>query len=286
MKRLLVNADDFGLCRSVSDGIIQAHRQGIVTSTSIMAGGADFDHAVQQARECPGLGVGVHLTLVEERPVCPADKIRSLVQNDGKLPRNYTALLSGVALGRIRLREIEAEMRAQVEKCLRAGLKPTHLDSHQHVHALPSILRIVLKMAADYSIPGIRLPRDTRRRASGSSNSGSLAKSVLCLLASFDARAFPLDRFSLCDRTAGIFDSGNLSEDRLLKILQRLTDGDTELVCHPGSEEGSAMARYAHWGYHWRTELTALTCGPVREAIKTLGITLIGYRDLAANVPL
>ena len=284
MKRLLVNADDFGLCRSVTDGIIEAHRRGIVTSTSIMAGGADFDYAMQQARECPGLGVGVHLTLVEELPVCAADQIRSLAQGDGRLPRNYAALLSGVALGRIRLAEIEAELRAQVEKCLRAGLTPTHLDSHQHVHALPAILRIVLKIAAEYSIPGIRLPRDARGRASGARNGGTLTKSLLCLLASFDARAFPLDRFSICDRMAGIFDSGSLSEDRLVKILERLTEGDTELVCHPGTEEGPAMERYAHWKYHWRTELAALTSEGVRAMLQERKIVLIGYRDLHAKV--
>ncbi len=285
MKRLLVNADDFGLCQGVTDGIIQAHRQGIVTSTSIMAGGGDFNHAVQQAGECPGLGVGVHLTLVEEQPVCAASQIPSLVQGDGRLPRNYAALLSGVALGRIPLREVEAELRAQVEKCLRAGLSPTHLDSHQHVHALPSILHIVLKIARDYGIPGIRMPRDARGRASGASNNGSLAKSLLCLLARYDARAFPMGPFSICDRAAGIFDSGNLSEDRLLKLLHRLMDGDTELVCHPGREGGSTMARYAHWDYHWQTELAALTCVPVRETIKKLGIALIGYRDLTPKAP-
>ena len=285
MKRLLVNADDFALCRGVTDGIMEAHCRGIVTSTSIIAGGADFDRAVQQARAYPGLGVGVHLTLVEEQPVCDSRQIGTLVQDDGRLPKNYAALLSGVALRRIRLADIETELRAQVAKCVRAGLTPTHLDSHQHVHALPSILRVVLKIAADYGIPGIRLPRDAPGRGSGIGSGGTLAKSLLCLLARYDAWALPVGRFSTCDRAAGIYDSGNLSEDRLLRILDRITDGDTELVCHPGREEGSSMARYAHWDYHWRTELAALTSGPVRAMLQARNIVLIGYGDLCATDP-
>ena len=282
MKRLLVNADDFALCRGVTDGIIEAHCRGIVTSTSILAGGMDFDRAVEQARACPGLGVGVHLTLVEEQPVCDSRRIGSLVQEDGRLPRNYRALLSGVALRRIRLADIETELRAQVEKCVRAGLTPTHLDSHQHVHALPAILRLVLAIADDYRIPGIRLPRDAPTRASGMRSGAAVAKSLLCLLARYDARAFPIGRFATCDQAAGIYDSGNLSEDRLLRILERLTEGDTELICHPGREEGSGMERYARWNYHWRTELAALLSRPVRQMIEKRNIVLIGYRDLGA----
>ena len=280
MKRLLVNADDFALRAGVTDGIIEAHRQGIVTSTSIIAAGADFEHAAEQARACTGLDVGVHLTLVEENPVSDPRRIASLVQDDGRLPRNYAALLAGVALRRIRLSDIETELRAQVEKCVRAGLTPTHLDSHQHVHALPAILRLVLAIAADYGIRGIRLPRDAPSRASGMTNGATLAKSLLCLLARYDARAFPIGRFSTCDRAAGIYDSGNLSEDRLLRILDRITDGNTELVCHPGREEGSGLERYAHWNYHWQTELAALTSRPVRQMLERRNIVLIGYRDL------
>ena len=282
MKRLLVNADDFALCRGVTDGIIETHRRGIVTSTSIIAGGADFEHAVKRARACPGLDVGVHLTLIEERPVSDLRYIRSLLGDDGRLPGNYAALLSGIALGRIRLADIDKEMRAQVEKCVRAGLTPTHLDSHQHVHAFPAIMRLVLDIASDYGIRGIRLPRDTPSRASGIGSFAALAKSLLCMLARYDARALSVTGFSTCDRAAGIYDSGKLSEDRLLRILDRITDGDTELVCHPGHEAGTDLERYSHWDYHWQTELAALTSTRVRQMLERCNIVLIGYRDLCA----
>lgn len=273
-KQLLVNADDFGLTHAITDGIIQAHQRGIVTSTSIIAGGMAFEHAVQQARSNPTLGIGVHLTLVEELPVSDPREIPSLVQPSGKLPANYTALLSGLIFGRIRKHHVEHELRAQVAKCFSAGLMPVHLDSHQHVHTLPSILNIAMRLAEEFNIRGMRLPRDFPRRG------GSLQKSMLCMLARWDQRYLPAPRFHVCDRMAGLFESGGLSENHLLSILERLPDGTTELVCHPGLADSSTKSTYAHWHYDWQTELAALTSPAVRDMLLARNIALITYGDL------
>ena len=280
VKRLIVNADDFGLTAGVTDGIIEAHLHGIVTSTSLMASGAAFFHAVRQAAAHPALDAGIHLTLVEEKPVAETGNIPTLARANGLLPANYRDLVFGVAVGRIRRKDIETEMRAQVEKCLAAGVQPTHLDSHQHVHAFPAILGIALRIAADYKIRAVRLPLDSPWGRDGFWSSRLAEKLALTLMARYDGRAIRRARLLACERAKGIFDSGALNEARLLKIIGGLTGGNTELVCHPGHEDPILMERYKHWKYRWREEFAALTSPAVRRAIIENGITLATYRDI------
>lgn len=272
-KQLLVNADDFGLTEGITDGIIDAHQRGILTSTSIIPGAVAFEHAVKRAECNQSLAIGVHLTLIEELPVSHPKDIPTLVQPNGKLPRNYRELLSGLVLGRIRSEHVEHELRAQVIKCLNAGLKPTHLDSHQHVHTLPSILRITVRLAEEFDIRGMRLPRDSPRL-------GSLQKSALCMLARWDAQHLRAADLVTCDRMAGLFESGSLGEAQLLSVLQSLPDGSTELICHPGTPDRRANTSYAHWRYNWQTELNALTSQRVRDMLRARNIELITYKDL------
>ena len=253
MKQLVVTADDFGLTKGVTDGILEAHRNGIVTRTSIIAAGRAFDYAAEQALLHPSLGLGLHFTVVEEHAVSDA-KIQ--------LPSSY----AGVVLGRLSTTFIEAELRAQLRKCADAGLKLTHIDSHQHVHTLPSIMRIVLRVAEEHGIRRVRLPLD-------SPSLRHPAKAALCWLARYDLFLYP-GRF-VCDRVAGLIASGSLNEARLLRILDSIREGTTELVCHPGREDAACREHYAHWDYHWEEELAALTSPAVREKIRAHGIDLV-----------
>lgn len=252
MKRLVVTADDFGLTPGVTDGIITAHCDGIVTRTSIIAAGRAFEYAVEQARVHPLLGLGLHFTLVEEQAV--SDRRM-------RLPSSY----AGVVLGRVPLSFVEAELRAQLQKCFDAGLTLTHIDSHQHVHSLPSIMRIVLRVAEEHGIRRVRLPLDRPSLRSP-------AKSALCLLARYAAARHP--RRFVCDRMTGLFESGSLNEAALLRIVDSLEEGTTELVCHPGREDVLCREHYAHWNYHWEDELAALTSPKVHERLRDLGIEL------------
>ncbi len=252
MKRLVVTADDFGLSKGVTDGILEAHRNGIVTRTSIIAAGRAFDYAVVLAQANPRLGLGLHFTLVEEQAVSDPSV---------RLPATY----AGVVLGRLPASFVEAELRAQLRKCADAGLTLTHIDSHQHVHALPSIMRIVLRVAEEHGIRRVRLPLASPRVASPT-------KSALCLLARYDALRNP-GRF-VCDHMAGLFESGSLNEGALLRIVDSLGEGTTELVCHPGLEDAACREHYEHWHYHWEDELAALTSAKVRERLRAKGIEL------------
>jgi chitin disaccharide deacetylase len=275
MKQLVVTADDFGLTKGVTDGILEAHGNGIVTRTSIMASGEAFGYAVEQLRQQPRLGVGLHFTLVEERPVAAPSEVPSLLGSNGRLPASYSALLSGFLLGRIRLAHIERELRAQLGKCAEAGLRLTHIDSHQHVHTLPSILRMVVKVAEEHGIRRIRLPLDSPSRPGARGHSRYLGKSALCWLARYGAGSLRDKGLLPCQRLTGLFESGVLTENRLLNIVDSIRSGTTELVCHPGKEDAPCRERYAHWDYHWEAELKALTSHAVRDALRANGIELV-----------
>jgi predicted glycoside hydrolase/deacetylase ChbG (UPF0249 family) len=159
IKRLIVNADDFGLHESINAGIIQAYRDGCVTSATLIAGGAAFDQAVNLARQCPDLGVGVHLTLVGLHPVAHSD-VHSLLTGDGSFWPDYFTFTRQYLKGRIKPEHIETELRCQLQKVVGNGIKITHLDSHQHLHVLPGFPRIIVKLAREFGIERIRIPAE------------------------------------------------------------------------------------------------------------------------------
>ena len=138
-KRLIVNADDFGFTRDVNNGIIEAHRNGILTATTIMACGKEFDHAVGLAKETPTLDIGVHLVLV----------------GLDRFPPTVAKLAADIFRGRVRIYE---ELDAQIRRVLAIGLQPTHLDTHKHTHLMPPVLNAVARLSKQYGIPWVRRP--------------------------------------------------------------------------------------------------------------------------------
>jgi predicted glycoside hydrolase/deacetylase ChbG (UPF0249 family) len=274
--KLLVNADDFGLSSAINAGIIRSHRDGIVTSTSLVASGAAFDEAVDLSRSNPLLGIGIHLTLVAENAIAAPESIPTLAPQ-GILPKTYGALVKGAIRGSIKLIEIERELRAQVEKCFSAGINPTHLDSHQHTHALPLLFPIALRIAKDYKIHGIRIPRAFPRFHNLGANR-FLPKCVLCLLGQTDFLLFHRAPCVTTNHFAGLFESGDLTEPSLLRILAELGPGTTELMCHPACNDPSP--RYASWNQRRQLEMASLTAPLVKQTIQDLGIQLISYGEI------
>src|SRR5271167_1918414 len=158
MKELILNADDFGMTRGVNEGIIRAHREGVLTSTTLMACGAAFDDAVERAKATPGLAVGCHLVLVGGYAISPGKEIRSLVDEEGRLPEALSAFVARVSTGRVQMEEIGREMRAQIEKIRAAGIEPTHLDTHKHTHAHPIVMEALGRAAQATGITRVRKP--------------------------------------------------------------------------------------------------------------------------------
>ncbi len=162
--KLIVNADDFGISGEVNEGIRLAHLNGVLTSTSIMPVGESFAEAVALSATLPELDIGIHLTLVGERPLLPADRIPTLVDENGRFHAHATVFMRRFLLGKIDRHEVHAELEAQVQKVLESGLDVSHLDTHQHLHALPPVLREVTSIAKQYGILRIRRPAERLRR--------------------------------------------------------------------------------------------------------------------------
>lgn len=250
-RRLIVTADDVGLDLGMTAGAIRAHREGVVTACSVVANGRAFEDAISRLHDVPALEIGVHLTLVEE----------VALTTGATMPRNYLEFLlvrRGV--------NVERELRAQIERVLATGLRVTHLNGHQHLHALPSLFRLVLSLAREYGIGYVRAPRDAGGR-------GGVARRM-----AVRALAMLTPRGGTNDRTVGIAEAGHLTADRIIELLHDVT-GVTELVTHPGLGVGG----YAHWRYAWDAETAALCDSQVKTAIAERGIALATPSQVAAT---
>lgn len=253
MKRLVVTADDAGLHPAMTAGAIRAHREGIVTACSLVANGNAFDDAVARLKDVPSLEVGVHLALVEERAL-----------TTGRLmPKNYVRFL----LSR-RSVDIAAELRAQLERVLATGLRVTHLNGHQHLHMLPDVNRIVQELAREHGIGYVRKVADRGGRA------GIVRRMSIAALNHLGRRAPGAN-----DSTIGVMEAGRLDVAAIVRLLDSVSEGVTELVTHPAT---GAVDRY-DWGYAWERETQALCDPAVREALDARGIQLIAPSAASAT---
>ena len=281
MRRLIVNADDFGLHAAVNRGILTAHTEGIVSSTSLMAGGAAFDDAVRIAKQCPQLGVGVHLTLVGASPLLPVAEVSSLLDEAGDFYGSYPLFIKRFLRGKIRLAEVERELAAQIDRVRMAGIQPSHLDSHQHLHVLPGIGGLVLDLARRFSIRAIRIPAEPVAFIGATpATVGRLAgRGGLTMLANLFRQHAAAAGIRTSDHFFGMLAGGQLTEPAILAILRRLPPGDSELMTHPGFADES-LADAFRWDYQWDAERQALTAPAVRALLAERQIRLISFREL------
>ena len=224
IKKLRINADDFGLTKGVTDGVLYAHLNGIVTHTSIMAQGLDFQRAVQIAKDTPSLGIGCHLNVSWGKPLLPVEEVSTLVSKEGNFFTFGQVTLRSF-LRRIDRKQLVAEWKAQIEKVLNTGLILTHLDSHHHLHLLPTCFQVIKELSQFYQIPYLRKPSEKL-----SLSEPSLIKRiifyVLCM------RSWP-------QPSSDTFFGLSLQETNdysysLKKIIGRVPFGLTELMVHPG----------------------------------------------------
>jgi hopanoid biosynthesis associated protein HpnK len=281
--RLIVHADDFGLSETVNRAVIAAHENGIVTATSLMAGGEAFEHAVSLAKACPTLDVGVHLTLTEQRCVAAADTVRSLVDADGRLAPHAIPFALRYLRGKIALADVRTELDAQIRRVLDHGLTPSHLDGHQHVHVLPGIARIVAELARTYGMRAVRCPAERLRGymlkdLTGLKDLAGAKRVVEQLVLGGLSVLSPLRALRGTDRFVGFYFGGRLNERNLRTVLEHLPSSRTiELMCHPGDDDPSS--RFGHWNYAWAAEAAALSSPRIKALLDARGVRLIGYRD-------
>jgi predicted glycoside hydrolase/deacetylase ChbG (UPF0249 family) len=277
-RRLIVNADDYGRSRGISAGIREAHLKGVVSSTTVMVtfpgAGEDLRQAI---RECPALGIGVHLCLTAGRPVLPPDQIPSLVAAGGEFPRQDAQL---ARLGQLSAGEVRAELRAQIELALALGGRVDHLDSHHHATYLhPTLLEIMLDLAHEHRLP-VRnpIPGSGLRAAvaAGLAPPGTTAEAADVLEAAI-RRQLRATGTPYPDTFIGSFYASGVGREQFLSILNDLPAGVSEVMCHPGHYDKNLVSTY---NAQREQELAVLTDPHVRDRIDELGITLITFGEL------
>jgi chitin disaccharide deacetylase len=265
MKRLIINSDDYGRTPDISRGIRETHLHGVVTSTTCMMNIATTANDVVIAlKETPKLGMGVHLVLTMGRPVSAPEAVPSIVDENGNFFK-YGSLIEN--LPNLNMEDVKTEWRAQIEAFVKvAGRKPTHIDSHHHSsYFSPNLFRGMLELAKEYDC-AIRFPFT---EVSGEIE--ETAKHVPDLLQAFNPRK--PDMFFV-----NFYDEGATREE-LINITNSLTDGTSEIMCHPGFVD-EAFAKESTYNFQRERELKILTDSSIKEAIEAQNINLITFGDL------
>ncbi|HEV2329412.1 MAG TPA: hopanoid biosynthesis-associated protein HpnK [Verrucomicrobiae bacterium] len=271
VRRLIVNADDFGLSRSVNEAVVRAHREGILTSASLMVSEAGFEEAVQLAKDNPGLGVGLHLTLLQGHSTLPKDKIPGLVNSRGEFSTNPVGVGMAYFFQRGLREQLRAEVHAQFAKFHSTGLPLDHVNGHLHLHLHPVIFNLLMEDAGTLGIRHFRFTRDCLARSRRMSNGHlfyKISHTIIYDCLSRRARE-PLRQRGIkhADITFGLLQDSRVDEEYILKLLPELPEGDSELYSHP------SMDKFKH-------EFEALIRPRIREQVRELGIQLIRYSDL------
>jgi predicted glycoside hydrolase/deacetylase ChbG (UPF0249 family) len=269
-KQLVVNADDFGFTHDVNQGIIEAHQQGILTATTLMATGDAFDDAIRLARENPTLDVGAHLVLVGGRP---------LAADPDAWPSSIPQLLLAIAARRIRIYD---ELVAQVRRILDAGIRLTHLDTHKHTHLAPPVLDAVARLAEDFDIRWVRRPFDFPLQAlrGGVPRVKRLTSGALGMMRRRFHRVLERHGCRTTDHFAGFQITGRFRTAELVELMAEIPEGSTELMVHPGHCGPALRTAPTRLKESREAELAALVAPEVRSAMLRNGITLVNYTEL------
>jgi predicted glycoside hydrolase/deacetylase ChbG (UPF0249 family) len=266
---------------AISRGILRAHREGIVTSTSLLGNCDDLPATQALLAEAPGLGVGVHLSLVGGRPVAsPATVPSLLLGSDGQFAPNRQAFIAAWVKGMIVAADVEREFDAQVQRLRGAGIAIDHLDTHQHLGFVPVVGRAMEAVARQHGVAGIRSAVERPTLAWVTDPARGLEAGLLTGLAWLTRQKLGVRRHG--PQSWGYVESGRLDEVRVLEIIGRLGPGPHELICHPGEEDAGAPATDPAEPprYHRAAELGALSSSRVRRALGQRAIDLCRWGDL------
>ena len=270
-RRLIVNADDFGLSACVNAAVIRAHREGILTTASLMVNEPGFAEAVTLAKENPKLGVGLHLTLLMGHATLPAEKIPGLVNARGEFSNSPVGAGLNYFFKRSLREQLRAEIHAQFEKFHAIGLPLDHVNGHLHLHLHPVIFEILMADADELRIRHLRLTRDcfarSRRMAAGRWFYRISHAAIYEILSRRVREPLRHRGIRHAQITFGLLQDSRVDEDYILKLLPELPPGDSELYSHPSLDK-------------FKPEFDALVSPRVREEIKKLGVELIRYQDL------
>lgn len=292
MRRLIINADDFGLTAGVNRAIVEANTNGIVTSSTLMANGRAFDDAVSLAKQTPQLDVGCHLVLIDGEPLLDVARLPTITSRDSGSVRFRDGLKSFAAralTGRLDPEEIEAEASAQIRKIQSAGIFVSHVDSHKHTHLFPAVLRPVLRAALACGVHAVRNPFGPRKpliisellsRPSLWTRYAEVR--ILRTLSRKFRDAAGGQGIATTDGTFGIVVTGALDEKLFRAIAAIIPEGTWELVCHPGYNDADLQRANTRLRESRQIELRLLTMPESKKILENEGIALISYRELVS----
>lgn len=293
MRRLIINADDFGLTAGVNRAIVEAHEKGVVSSATLMANGPAFAQAVSLAQSTPRLGVGCHVVLVDGAPLLPQTQVHSLLDRSGnsigdlRFREGISKFGALAMLGRLADDEIEAEATAQIRKLQASGIPVTHLDSHKHTHLFPRVLRPLLRAAKSCGVRAIRNPFE-RIQGSQLAASPNLWRrwtevGVLRSLARQFREAVQQAGITTPDGTLAIVATGALNGRLLRLMVENLPEGTWELVCHPGYNDTDLQGIRTRLRESREQELRILTSQSTADLLAANGVEVVSFRDLACS---
>jgi hopanoid biosynthesis associated protein HpnK len=280
-RKLIVTADDFGLSLPVNEAVERAHRDGVLSAASLMVGAPTMEDAVERARKLPALGVGLHVTLLGGRPVLPPKEVPALIGPDGRFSDD--AVRFGVALyasPELR-RQANAEIEAQFESFHATGLAMDHINGHRHFHLHPVVLEAIARLAPRFGRPPLRMPLELFAASFEANRDRAIGRWAGSLFYSLQTRRIQrrlMDGgMASNDHVFGLHDSGAMTEERLLRILDHLPPGVSEIYCHPATRrwEGPDNLPAA---YQAEAELRALLSPAVKTKMDSMGLRPLTYR--------
>ena len=280
MRRIIINADDFGLTTGVNSAVIELHANGFLTSATLMAHASATEDAIALALKTPTLGVGCHIILVDGNPTLPAHSIPTLIDSQtGLLHRNLTTFLRLLLLGRIHPDEIQAEATAQIARLTQTGLRLTHIDSHKHTHMFPAVLRPVLKAARAAGISSVRNPFEplwSRRATPAAPVARRIQVNLLHSLHTRFRRTVQQEGFTTTNGSLGVLATGSLTAETVASLLTNMPDGTWELVTHPGYNDQDLAQVTTRLKQSRDIERKALTAVTLEENLELVSFAQLG----------
>lgn len=281
LKDLIVTADDFGLAGEVNEAVEIAHRNGILTAASLMVGAPAAADAVERALRLPTLRVGLHVVLVDGRPLSSAPQVPDLVDQTGNFHNGMFATSVRIFFNPEVRRQAAAEIAAQFDAFAATGLRLDHVDCHKHYHLHPTIAGLVLDIGRRYGVTAVRIPNEPANVLKYAEQHSSSPRSVVVAMAAARLRTrIRGSNLQSADRVFGLAWSGAMTERRIAALLAHLPDGLTEIYAHPATSNRFAGAVP---GYRYADELSALVSPHIKSAIADNGIRLTAYSDIAAG---
>lgn len=291
MRRLIINADDFGMTAGVNRAVAESHRAGMVTSATLMANESATAEAIGLASQLPSLSIGCHVVLVDGKPVAPPQQVPSLLNSHNGDGQNFRPGITHLALAsvarKVQESDVQREAGAQIDLLQSRGIALSHVDCHMHSHILPIVSRAVLAVALDRGIRAVRNPFEpawsvaaTHKSSSLRSWNRSMQITVLRALRSRFLNVVRENGMRTPDGTIGIAVTGLLDRQLLERLVAAMPEGTWELVTHPGYDDRDLAAASTELKESRTVELELLTSPELLNLLRKRGVQLISYREL------